>query len=68
MDRGEKAPLQLLERWLEDARKAGVLEPGSVAFVTVDGAGRPSARTVQLKRLEDDALCVHLGAVDAQGA
>jgi pyridoxamine-phosphate oxidase len=49
-------PLALLGRWLEDARAAGVGAPGSVAFVTVGEAGRPSARTVSLKRLEDRAL------------
>jgi pyridoxamine-phosphate oxidase len=50
-----QAPLRLLERWLTEARAAGVPEPGAVAFVTV-GDGRPSARTVLLKRVEDDAL------------
>lgn len=49
-------PLRLLERWLEDARQAGVPEPQSVAFVTADAQGRPSARTVQLKRVQADAL------------
>lgn len=49
-------PLSLLDRWLEDARAAGVGEPGSVAFVTVGEGGRPSARIVSLKRLEDHAL------------
>jgi pyridoxamine 5'-phosphate oxidase len=50
------APLRLLDRWLQQARAAGVPEPGSVAFVTVGQEGRPSARTVLLKRVEDDAL------------
>jgi pyridoxamine 5'-phosphate oxidase len=49
-------PLQLLDRWLEDAAAAGVGEPGSVAFVTVGEGARPSARTVSLKRVENDAL------------
>jgi pyridoxamine 5'-phosphate oxidase len=49
-------PLELLGRWLADARAADVPEPGSVAFVTVGQGGRPSARTVLLKRLEDRAL------------
>jgi pyridoxamine 5'-phosphate oxidase len=52
----EDAPLRLLERWLEDARSAGAPEPGAVAFVTADADGRPSARTVLLKRVEDEAL------------
>ncbi len=49
-------PLVLLDRWLAEAREAGVPEPASVAFVTVGEGGRPSARTVSLKRLEDHAL------------
>ena len=52
----EHEPLALLSEWLEQARAAGVGEPGAVAFVTVGEGGRPSARTVLLKRLEDDAL------------
>jgi pyridoxamine-phosphate oxidase len=49
-------PLSELGEWIEDARAAGVPQPGSVAFVTVDAEGRPSARTVNLKRLEDNSL------------
>src|ERR1039458_4017860 len=56
MDASEKTPLQLLDGWLADARMAGVPEPGATAFVTGGQDGRPSARTVLLKRLEDDAL------------
>jgi pyridoxamine 5'-phosphate oxidase len=46
----------LLSEWIDEARDAGLAQPGSVAFVTADAEGRPSARTVNLKRLEDDAL------------
>jgi pyridoxamine 5'-phosphate oxidase len=49
-------PLAELREWIDDARRAGLTEPASVAFVTVGEGGRPSARTVNLKRLEDDAL------------
>jgi pyridoxamine 5'-phosphate oxidase len=49
-------PLQELRRWLDEAESAGVLAPWSVSFVTVGEQGRPSARTVTLKRLEQDAL------------
>jgi pyridoxamine 5'-phosphate oxidase len=49
-------PLQELANWLRQAREAGAPKPASVAFVTVGRDGRPSARTVSLKRLEDDAL------------
>jgi pyridoxamine 5'-phosphate oxidase len=56
LDRHERAPLRLFERWLAEARAVGAPEPGSVAFVTVGEGGRPSARTVLLKRVEEDAL------------
>lgn len=49
-------PLAELAAWIEEARGEGLPQPGSVAFVTVSADGRPSARTVNLKRLEDDAL------------
>jgi pyridoxamine 5'-phosphate oxidase len=49
-------PLRGLEAWIEEAREEGLPQPGSVAFVTVGAGGRPSARTVNLKRIEDDAL------------
>jgi pyridoxamine 5'-phosphate oxidase len=49
-------PIRELELWIEAAHEAGAPHPASVAFVTVGAGGRPSARTVTLKRLEDDAL------------
>jgi pyridoxamine 5'-phosphate oxidase len=49
-------PLGLLESWLEEAEAQGELAPSSVAFVTVGEDGRPTARTVLLKRIEQDGL------------
>ncbi len=49
-------PLRLLARWIEDASAAGVPQPRAVAFVTVGPGGRPTARTVELKRVEHEAL------------
>jgi pyridoxamine 5'-phosphate oxidase len=49
-------PLRELEAWLGEAREEGLPQPASVAFVTVGEGGRPSARTVNLKRIEVDAL------------
>ena len=49
-------PLRVLGEWIEEARERGLDQPGSAAFVTVGEDGRPSARTVTLKRLEDDSL------------
>jgi pyridoxamine-phosphate oxidase len=51
-----REPNALLASWLQDAREAHLAEPSSAAFVTVGEGGRPSARTVSLKRIEDDAL------------
>ncbi len=49
-------PIRELGRWIDEARERGAPHPAAVAFVTVGDGGRPSARTVTLKRLEEDAL------------
>lgn len=51
-----ETPLALLDGWLDEADRAAVPEPRSVAFVTVGEGGGPSARTVSLKRLEGETL------------
>lgn len=56
MPSADRPPLELLSNWIEDARAQGLPQPGAVAFVTVGEDARPSARTVNLKRIEDDAL------------
>lgn len=53
---GGEEPLALLDTWFEDAEAAGVPDPRTTAFVTVGADGRPSARTVLLKRVEEQAL------------
>jgi pyridoxamine 5'-phosphate oxidase len=52
----EIQPLRELEAWIRDARNEGLPQPASVAFATVGEDGQPSARTVTLKRVEEDAL------------
>lgn len=56
MPAADRPPLELLSEWIEDARAHGLAQPGSAAFVTAGEDGRPSARTVNLKRIEDGAL------------
>jgi pyridoxamine 5'-phosphate oxidase len=51
-----REPLPLLQRWIADARAAGLAAAESVAFVTVGDGGQPTARTVSLKRVEPGAL------------
>lgn len=52
----ESDPLRELERWIGEARSRELPHPAAVAFVTVGEGGRPSARTVTLKRIEEDSL------------
>jgi pyridoxamine 5'-phosphate oxidase len=52
----EEHPLRELEAWIEEARERDLPQPASVAFVTVGADGGPSARTVTLKRIEEEAL------------
>jgi pyridoxamine 5'-phosphate oxidase len=51
-----REPLQLLERWLADARGAEIPGADSVVLVTVGPDAQPTARTVSLKRVQDGAL------------
>jgi len=50
------APTAELRSWVEEARAANLSHPASVSFVTVGEGGAPSARTVTLKRIEEDEL------------
>lgn len=50
------SPLEQLDRWLADAREAGVEAPMAMTLATADADGRPSARVVSLKRIEDERL------------
>jgi pyridoxamine 5'-phosphate oxidase len=54
-------PPQLLVGWLEEAREAGVAAPAAMTLTTVGADGRPSARVVSLKRLEEGALIFTTG-------
>ena len=49
-------PLAQLRSWLEDALAAGVAEPNAMTLATSDRSGRPSARMVLLKDLDDEGL------------
>jgi pyridoxamine 5'-phosphate oxidase len=45
-----------LQRWLADARRAGLPESNAMVLATADEDGRPSARTVLLKGLDGRGL------------
>lgn len=46
-------PLVQFRAWLDVAVVGGVVEPNAMVVATVDAAGRPSARTVLLKGLDE---------------
>ena len=48
-------PLQRIQNWLEDAR-AVVAEPGAMTLATSTPAGRPSARVVLLRGVDERGL------------
>lgn len=52
----EGGPTAQLDRWLVDARTAGVEAPMAMTLATTGADGRPSARVVSLKGLEEDRL------------
>ena len=52
-------PVELFMAWIDTARGSGaILEPNAMTLATVDEAGRPAARMVLLKEVEDDGSFV----------
>jgi pyridoxamine 5'-phosphate oxidase len=50
-------PLVTFAAWFEEARHAGLHEPNGMTLATVDADGRPSARIVLLKGVDDRGFC-----------
>ncbi|NIK56726.1 pyridoxamine 5'-phosphate oxidase [Kribbella shirazensis] len=46
-------PVVQFQLWLDQARDAGLAEPNAMVLATADADGRPSARTVLLKRVDE---------------
>jgi pyridoxamine 5'-phosphate oxidase len=49
-------PFAQLEKWLQDALAAEILEPNAMQIATVNRGGQPSVRTVLLKGLDENGL------------
>jgi len=49
-------PLEELATWLREARDAGLPEHDAAVLATAGADGRPTARTVSLRLVEEDAL------------
>jgi pyridoxamine 5'-phosphate oxidase len=54
-------PLEILGRWLEQAREAGAPAPRAMTVATATGDGQPSARMVTLKQLDSGGLVFTTG-------
>lgn len=60
-------PIQLFESWLRDAVNAGVPEPHSMTLSTSDTDGRPDARVLILKDLDEQGWWFASNAESAKG-
>lgn len=49
-------PLAQFARWLADAKAIGMIEPTAMTLATVGADGRPSARVVLMRGVQDGAL------------
>ena len=49
----DASPVRQFQKWLGDAIQAQLLEPTAMTLATADPAGRPSARVVLLKAVDD---------------
>ena len=50
-------PILLFQRWLEEAADAGIREANAMTLATATPDGRPSARMVLLKEVDDRGFC-----------
>lgn len=61
-------PLAQLERWLEEAKAAGLIEPTAMTLATVGADGQPSARMVLFKGVHEGGLTFYTNYDSAKGA
>lgn len=59
-------PLLQLQRWVDDARAAAMVEPTAMVLATVDADGCPSARVV-LMRSVDTGVCFYTNYSSRKG-
>jgi pyridoxamine 5'-phosphate oxidase len=61
LDRSELLvdPLAQFRKWLDQAIAADIMDPTAMTLATADGSGRPSARIVLLKDLDERGLCFY---------
>jgi len=60
-------PVEEFGRWLEEARAAGVTVPEAMTLATADSAGRPSARMLLLKSVDERGFSFFTGYESRKG-
>lgn len=60
-------PVAQFRRWFDEVEAAGLPEPNAMVVATVDDAGRPAARTVLLKGLDERGLVFYTNLESAKG-
>jgi pyridoxamine 5'-phosphate oxidase len=61
-------PIRALERWLDDARAAGLHEPNAMVVSTTDVAGAPTSRMVLLKTVDRRGFVFYTNLRSAKAA
>lgn len=60
-------PVAQVRRWLDDAVGFGIAEPNAMVIATADADGRPSARTVLLKHLDERGFAFYTNLQSRKG-
>jgi pyridoxamine 5'-phosphate oxidase len=61
-------PLEMFQRWFDDTVDAGLHEPNAMVVASVSGDGRPSARMVLLKGLDERGFVFYTNLDSRKGA
>jgi pyridoxamine 5'-phosphate oxidase len=60
-------PIRQVQKWLDDARAAGVKEPTAMTLATATAAGNPSARMVLLKGIDHRGFLFYTNYLSRKG-
>jgi pyridoxamine 5'-phosphate oxidase len=60
-------PIEVFNEWFEEARAAGVAVPETMTIATADGSGRPSARMLLLKGVDERGFSFFTGYESRKG-
>ena len=60
-------PFTLFDRWLSDAREAGIIDATAMTLATVDDNGAPHARVVLLKSFDSEGFVFFTNTDSAKG-